>query len=107
MLGNKLKQVWRGAAFGALLSAGLGFALLRLANDGNPANQKRFTLPPATKLLRLSYDIPFLRRPIIKPTEVVLVYMDDVSHRELGQPWDRPWDREMHAQLVERMTADQ
>src|SRR5947207_5902201 len=106
MLGNKLKQVWKGAAFGALLATALGFAFLYLADDGKPEHRKRFTLPPATKLLRLSYDLPFLKRPIIRPTEAVLVYMDDVSHRELNQPYDRAWDREMHAQLVERMTTD-
>ncbi|MES1180895.1 MAG: adenylate/guanylate cyclase domain-containing protein, partial [Verrucomicrobiota bacterium] len=54
----------------------------------------------------MSYDLPFLLRPITKPTEVVMIYMDDDSHRELQQPYDRPWDRGIHAQLVERLTAD-
>jgi adenylate cyclase len=32
--------------------------------------------------------------------------MDDDSHRELNQPYNGPWDRGVHAQLVERLTAD-
>ena len=103
---NKFKHVWRGALIGAVLATGFGYLLLKLAYDGKPENRHKFAFPPATKLLRLSYDLPFLQRPVIYPSEVVLVYMDDVSHRELGQPRDGPWNREMHAQLVERMTKD-
>ena len=94
MLGNKLKQIWRGAAIGAVLATGLGLVLLK-------AN---FQI--SSKLVHSSYDLPFLHRPIIQPPEVVMVYMDDDSHRELQQPYFGPWDRGMHAQLVERLTAD-
>jgi adenylate cyclase len=103
---NTVKQVARGAVIGALLAVSLGWTLLHLADDGRQENRRRPKFPPATKLLRLSYDLPFLKRPIVRPTEVALIYMDDVSHRELGQPYDGPWDRGWHAQLVERMTAD-
>jgi adenylate cyclase len=112
MLKNKLKQVWRGATIGALLATGLGVALLYLADDGKinrsatKESRRKPEFPPATKLVRLSYDLPFLLRPIKPPTEVVMVYMDDDSHRELNQPYDRPWDRSVHAQLVERLTAE-
>jgi adenylate cyclase len=94
MLKNKLKQSWRGALFGALLAAVSGVVLLK----------SNFQI--STKLIHLSYNLPFLHRPIIRPDEVVMVYMDDDSHRELQQPYDRPWDRGIHAQLVERLTAD-
>src|SRR5262245_56225210 len=94
MLGNKLKQIWKGALFGALLATGIGVVLLK----------SNFEL--SAKLIHASYDIPFQHRPIIKPDEVVMVYMDDDSHRELQQPCHGPWDRGVHAQLVERLTAD-
>ena len=58
------------------------------------------------KLVDPSYDIPFLKRPVVKPREVVMVWMDDDSHRELGQPYNTSWDREMYARLVERLTAE-
>jgi len=94
MLKNKLKLIWRGALFGALLTTTLGVLLLK------------YDFQTSTKLIHLSYNLPFHHRPAIKPDEVVMVYMDDDSHRELQQPYDRPWDRGVHAQLVERLTAD-
>jgi CHASE2 domain-containing sensor protein len=50
-----------------------------------------------------SYDLlyAFPRGPT--PDEVLLVYQDDESHRLLGQPWLQPWDRGLHARLVDRL----
>src|SRR5471032_874009 len=94
MLKNKLKQIWRGALIGALLATVLGLVLLK------------YDFQASTKLIHLSYNLPFLHRSIIQPDEVVMVYMDDDSHRELQQPYFGPWNRGIHAQLVERLTAD-
>lgn len=91
---DTFKQTWRGALFGALLT--VTFGLLLLKSD----------FQASEKLFHLSYNLPFLHRPVITPNEVVMVYMDDDSHRELQQPYDRPWDRAVHARLVERLTAD-
>ena len=59
-------------------------------------------------LCNLSYDFPFVIRamlpglqPAAPTNEAVVVYMDDKSHRELPQPWLQPWDRRIHADLVE------
>ena len=84
-----------GDAIGSLLAVTLGVGLLVF----------HFSL--GEKLIHLSYDLPFLHRPITKPDGVVMIYMDDDSHRELRQPYDGPWDRGIYAQLVERLTADQ
>ena len=62
------------------------------------------TLKP--KLIDPSYNLPFLNRPIVKPTEVVMVWMDDDSHRELAQPYNASWDRALYARLVERFTTE-
>ena len=61
---------------------------------------------PGEKLIRASYGVPFLSRPPIKVNDVVMVYLDDESHRELGQPYNVSWDRALHARLVERLTAE-
>jgi adenylate cyclase len=94
MLQTKLKEIWRGAAIGALLATASGFVLLK--SD----------FQVSAKLIHASYNLPFSHRPAIKPEEVVMVYMDEDSHRELQQPYYGPWDRGVHAQLVERLTAD-
>jgi len=62
-------------------------------------------LPVGNILRDFSYDASFWFRPIVVPDGVVLVYMDDKSHIELGQPWFRSWDRSIHARLVERLAG--
>ena len=89
-----LKKHLAGPVVGALASVLVGAGLLLL------------NLPAGLRLIHLSYDLPFLARPIIKPTDVALVYMDEDSHRELGQPRGAAWDRGVHAKLVERLAAD-
>jgi len=34
----------------------------------------------------------------------LIVYIDDVSHTELQQPYDLTWSRDLHAQLLEKIT---
>ena len=82
-----------GGAIGALLSALLGFALAE------------FNLPAGKKLVHLSYDLPFLLRPPQIPDEVRMVYLNDEAHRELNQPFNAPWDREIYARLLEKLTT--
>jgi len=55
---------------------------------------------------RASFDLPFVLRPNIAVNDVVLVYLDKVSHEELNQPTTAPWDRSLHARLVDRLTQD-
>jgi adenylate cyclase len=86
----RLKKNWRAATVGALLSAAAGWALLT---------------PIGIKLVQWSYDLPFRVRGVVVPTEAALVYMDEQSHLELKQPFDRPWNRSLHAQLLDRLTA--
>ncbi|MEI9865402.1 MAG: CHASE2 domain-containing protein [Limisphaerales bacterium] len=87
--------MWRGAMIGAVLAMGLSSLLLEFGK-----------IPAATKLVHLSYDLPFLLRPVINPTNVVMVYMDDDSYKELNQSYIQPWNRAYHAQLLDRLTAD-
>jgi CHASE2 domain-containing sensor protein len=54
-------------------------------------------------LTNWSYDFIFPFRTNIKPDDVIIVYMDEESHRALKQPWFQNWDRSLHAQLIERL----
>ena len=37
--------------------------------------------------------------------DVALIYLDEDSHVRLGQPLNAPWDRGLHAKLIDRLTA--
>jgi len=37
--------------------------------------------------------------------EAVIVYLDEKSHQALNQPLNAPWDRTLHAKLIDRLTA--
>lgn len=88
-----VKANWRGLLIGVLLSSGLGIFLL--------------TTPFGSGLVHLSYDFPFALRPPIQPAEAVMVYLDEASHTVLGQPYNRPWSRAMHARLLDRLREEQ
>jgi adenylate cyclase len=53
----------------------------------------------------LSYDLlHILRRDNIPANEAIVVYLDEVSHEELGQKKNAPWDRTLHARMIDRLT---
>ncbi len=88
----RLRRPSWGGVIGATLAVACGLGLLLF----------KFGLG----LVHLSYDLPFAVRPGVQPREAVMVYLDDDSHKELGQPYNAPWDRALHAQLLERLTAE-
>jgi adenylate cyclase len=83
-----------GGLVGALITALLGFVLLNL------------NLPIGKKPIHLSYDLPFLIRPVEIPDDVRMVYLNDEAHHELKQPYTAAWDRNYHVRLLEKLTAD-
>jgi CHASE2 domain-containing sensor protein len=54
--------------------------------------------------ISLSYDLPFVVRRQAIPDDVVIVYLDEMSHRVMEQPLNAPWDRTKHAELLRRLT---
>ncbi len=59
-----------------------------------------------TGLVNLSYDLlHLLRHHEIRANEAVIVYLDEKSHLDLGQPQNAPWNRAIHAQMIDRLTA--
>jgi adenylate cyclase len=77
---------------GALLAIGAGFACLNYSF--------------AEALSRTSYDLPFIWRANLDTHEIVLVYLDDESARQLQQPIDDQWSRNLHIALLERLKRD-
>jgi len=87
---SRVKSNWRAATVCALLCAAAGWGLLT---------------PVGLRLAQWSYDLPFRVRGVVHATEAGLVYMDEQSHQDLNQPFDKPWSRSLHAQLLDRLTA--
>ncbi len=86
-----LKRTRLAALLVALLAALLGWFLLQFAFGSG--------------LVNLSYDLLHLSRFRHLPApEAVVVYLDERSHRELDRPLNKPWDRALHAALLDRLT---
>lgn len=62
-------------------------------------------LPIGERLAEISYDLAYWFRKVEVPTEAVIVRMDRPSHDELQQPWLHPWDRRVHARLLDHLKA--
>jgi len=77
---------------GCLLAIGVGFACLHYS----------FAEP----LTRTSYDLPFVWRATLDTHEIVLVYLDEESAKQLHQPIDDIWNRTLHVPLLERLTKE-
>ena len=90
-LKTKRTENWRRGLAGGLCCALLGVALRSLA--------------PADGLTALSYDLLFRVKPMVRPDEAIIVYMDETSFRALEQK-PANWKRSLHAELLDRLTAD-
>ncbi|HWX21913.1 MAG TPA: adenylate/guanylate cyclase domain-containing protein [Candidatus Binatia bacterium] len=87
----KLNRAHLAAAVGVILAAACGLVL------------HEFRL--GAGLVRSSYDLLHVWRGDQPVTEAVVVCLDEESHRKLGQPLNAPWDRSIHARLVDRLTG--
>ena len=88
---RKLFRFGLGGIVGACLAVSAGLVLL----------------PYGKGLINHSYSLLFGPRPHVNANEVVLVYMDDDSFEKLKQPYvSPPWDRNLHAKLIDRLKAD-
>jgi len=90
--GRKNRRFWLSGAIASVLTALIGVCLLTFhIGDG---------------VTRSSYDLPFALRSYFPVTNVAIVYLDQFSHETLHQPTTAPWDRSLHARLVEQLTAE-
>jgi len=87
-----LKRVRWGAWLLAMAVAALGWFL------------HEFTV--GSGLVNWSYDLlHVLRHRQIPADEAVVIFLDEQSHLDLGQPLNAPWDRSIHARLVDHLRA--
>lgn len=92
----KLKAVIESRLFrpvlGAVLAALCGLALWKMPLGDNWVND--------------SYDnlFRFVARPVTN--NVLLILMDNAAHKELHQERGQPWDRALHAKLLNHLADD-
>lgn len=79
-------------ASGCLLAIAAGFACLRYSFGET--------------LARTSFDLPIVWRATLDTHEIVLVYLDEESAKQLNQPLDDVWNRSLHVPLLERLTKE-
>ncbi|MCL5743393.1 MAG: CHASE2 domain-containing protein [Acidobacteria bacterium] len=61
-------------------------------------------LPPAWPFIEgLSYDLAYLFRGSEAPDDAVIIKMDRDSHETLHQPYQKGWNRSVHAALVDKL----
>ena len=90
-LANRISKNLVAAGLGALLAAGLGLFLLHF--------------PFGLGLIHASYDLLLVARGDVATHEAVMVYLDEKSHLALDQSQTAPWDRALHARMIDRLTA--
>ncbi len=75
--------------------------------DGQPGFGPPAGGDPGDGLRFRSYDWMFLLRQRLvtapPPAEALIIYMDEESHAALGQALNEPWDRRLHARLLDRL----
>lgn len=89
---RRLQRRWPAGAVGAALAVSVGLLYLLTGLGGG--------------LTRSSYDqLSRWHRPT-PPTDAVIISLDEASHKVLQQPANQPWNRELHAQLIDRLNAE-
>jgi two-component system cell cycle sensor histidine kinase/response regulator CckA len=53
-----------------------------------------------------SFDLTRTFRPNLAGADVVIIYLDEDSYTSLQQPYNAPWDRALHAGLLDRLKTD-
>ncbi len=97
-LKNKLLNPKIAGVASALLVLTVGLALLHL--------NSRLSLSLRFASYDWAYDLSFLKLRPPPAEEVVMIYVDEASSKDFQQPFNRPWDRSIHAQLLDRLTAE-
>ena len=53
-----------------------------------------------------AYDLSCFQPKTTAAGEITMVYLDEASTIDFQQPFNRPWDRAIHARLLDRLSAD-
>jgi adenylate cyclase len=89
--GSRPRRGWMNSVWGVVFAAGIGWYF--------------HAFPAGGDFIDRSYNLLQVARGDRPVSEAVLVYMDESDHLALGQAQNRPWDRRLHARLVDRLTA--
>src|SRR5689334_5375002 len=87
-----IRRQWLSGGIAAILCAAFGWILFYCNLGGG--------------ITRLSFDFPFAFRGDRSADDARLIYMDEISHEKLNQPLTAPWDRSLHAALIDRLTQE-
>ena len=87
---NIFKKRWTKYVWDSVLIIGIGLLFIHL--------------PLGNKLRYLSYDFLYLFHNPVPPKNVIIIYMDEESHHVLDQPYDKTWNRRLHAELLNKIT---
>ena len=95
---DKLLNPKIAAALGCLLVFACGFELLNV--------NSRFGLSLRFASYDWLYDLPFVKLRSPDTEAIAMIYLDEASYIDLNQPFNQPWDRAIHARLLDKLTAD-
>ncbi|MFT5470907.1 MAG: adenylate cyclase [Verrucomicrobiales bacterium] len=84
-----IDSVWLSASLCAIVTAALGLTLLMTVYGD--------------RLTMLSFDLPFLRKPVAQPDNVVLVKMNNQTDEALGVRSTQIFPRDAHAQMLMKL----
>ncbi len=90
MLDKAARKRWFAAMTCAVVVAALGYVLHGYS--------------VGLALRQWSYDLLTVAQGDRAADGAVIVYLDELSHKQLSQPYNAPWDRSLHARLVRRLT---
>ena len=96
----KLKRLWQSQYLAGVLGAVLVLSLAVWLHSGS-----RLSSVLTRASYDWSFDLSFFKSIDLRANNVVLVYMDEASYRDLNQPFNKPWDRALHARLLDRLKA--
>ena len=88
------------------IAAGLGVVLVLLAGLGVLSLNSRLGLALQFASYDWAYDLSFMKQHPPAADAITMIYLDEASYKDFNQPFNRPWDRAIHARLLDRLAAD-
>ena len=86
------------ASLGVGLVLVAGFALLNL--NSRMSSALRFAS------YDWAYDLSWVKQRPPSAEAITMIYIDEASYVDFQQPFNQPWDRSIHARLLDRLAAD-
>jgi PAS domain S-box-containing protein len=88
------------------IAASIGVLLVLLAGLAAQSLNSRLGLALRFASYDWAYDLSFVKAPPPSADAISIIYLDEASYLDFQQPFNAPWDRTIHARLLDRLTAD-